>query len=93
VATGNVNRFFEIRVDAQIVPGLAKTAEHVACTLGKAMEKPLRLLNPRSAGRVIDDTHHEDPKDVLRSPNTRLVELDDRVADDSEAARDSLHGA
>jgi hypothetical protein len=42
---------------------------------------------------VIDDIHHEDLKDALRSLNARLVELDDHVPDDEEAARDSLTAA
>jgi hypothetical protein len=42
---------------------------------------------------VIDDIHHEDLRDALRALNARLVELDDRVPDDNEAARDSLTGA
>ncbi len=50
-------------------------------------------LNPRSVGRVIDDIRHEDLKDALRSLNARLVELDDRLPADNEAARDSLTGA
>ena len=41
---------------------------------------------------MIDDARHEDLKDALRALNARLVELDDRVADDNEAARDSLTG-
>ena len=47
----------------------------------------------RGARRVIDDIHHEDLKDALRSLNARLVELDDRVPDNNETARDSLTGA
>jgi hypothetical protein len=39
---------------------------------------------------VIDDIHHEDLKDALRALNARLVELDDRVPDNAEEARDSL---
>jgi hypothetical protein len=42
---------------------------------------------------VIDDIHHEDLRDALRALNAPLVELDDRVPDDNEAARDSLTGA
>jgi hypothetical protein len=42
---------------------------------------------------VIDDIHHEDLKDGLPALNARLVELDDRVPDDNEDARDSLTGA
>ncbi|MFZ0059007.1 MAG: hypothetical protein WAL35_03045 [Acidimicrobiales bacterium] len=35
---------------------------------------------------MIDDIHHEDLRDALRALNARLVELDDRVPDDNEAA-------
>ena len=42
---------------------------------------------------MIDDIHHEDLKNALQSLNARLVELDDRVSDDNEAARESLTGA
>jgi len=59
----------------------------------RGLEEPLPLLNPRSVGRVIDDIHHEDLKDALCALNTRLVELDDRVPDDNENARESFTGA
>jgi hypothetical protein len=42
---------------------------------------------------VIADANHENMKDALPALNARLVELDDRVADDNEAARESLTGA
>lgn len=42
---------------------------------------------------MIDDIHHEDLKDTLRTLNARLVDLDDRVPDDNEDARESLTGA
>jgi hypothetical protein len=47
----------------------------------------------RSVPLVIDDMDHEDLKDTLRALNARLVELDDRVPDANQAARDSLTSA
>jgi hypothetical protein len=42
---------------------------------------------------VITGAQHEDLKHALRALNARLVELDDRVPDDAEDARESLTSA